>query len=83
MSCTEEIIKKQSQIEWKKAIEITKSQFGKYIRQFRKVYDDSELLTMLSSSKDEVPKRLKFSAIAAMQAVRINQPIYEELAHAV
>ncbi|MDR8325435.1 replication protein, partial [Acinetobacter baumannii] len=45
--------------------------------------DDSELLTMLSSSKDEVPKRLKFSAIAAMQAVRINQPIYEELAHAV
>ncbi|AIS06545.1 replication initiation factor domain-containing protein [Acinetobacter baumannii] len=78
-----EIIKKQSQIEWKKAIEITKSQFGKYIRQFRKVYDDSELLTMLSSSKDEVPKRLKFSAIAAMQAVRINQPIYEELAHAV
>ena len=78
-----EIIKKQSQIEWKKAIEITKSQFGKYIRQFRKVYDDSELLTMLSSSKDEVPKRLKFSAIAAMQAVRINQPIYEELSHAI
>lgn len=74
-----EIVKKQSQIEWDKAIEITKSQFGKYIRQFRKVYDDYDLLNMISSSKDEAPKRLKFSMTAAMQAVRINKPIIPTL----
>ena len=74
-----EIIKKTAQINWDKAIEITKHQFGKYIRQFRKVYDDYDLLNMLSSSKDEAPKRLKFSMTAAMQAVCINQPITASL----
>ena len=67
------IVKKQVQIEWKKAIEIIKTQFGKYIRQFRKVYEDNDLLTMISSSKDEIPKRLQFSSKACFQALRISK----------
>lgn len=70
-----EIVKKQSQMNWDQAIEITKVQFGKYIRQFAKVYEPSELITMLSSSKDEVPKRLKFSHAAVIQSLRIKKPI--------
>ena len=66
-------VKKQSEINWDRAIEITKEQFGKYIRQFAKVFEPSELITMLSSSKDEVPKRLKFSHAAVMQSIRLNQ----------
>nr|WP_227546894.1 replication initiation factor domain-containing protein [Acinetobacter sp. ANC 4641] len=72
-----EIVTKQSQINWDKAIQITKHQFGKYIRQFRKVFDDTELLNMISSSKDEVPKRLNFSHAAVMQSVRLNNPTYK------
>ena len=68
-------VKKQSEINWDRAIEITKEQFGKYIRQFAKVFEPSELITMLSSSKDEVPKRLKFSHAAVMQSIRLNEPI--------
>lgn len=74
-----EIVKKQSIINWDKAIQITKHQFGKYIRQFRKVYDDVELLNILSSDKDVIPKRLKFSATAVIQSIRINQPIPKTL----
>ena len=70
-----EIVKKQSQMNWDQAIEITKVQFGKYIRQFAKVFEPSELIAMLSSSKDEVPKRLKFSHAAVIQSLRINKPI--------
>jgi len=74
-----EIIKKQSVINWDRAIEITKEQFGKYIRQFSKVFEPNELIAMLSSSKDEVPKRLKFSHAAVIQSVRLNQPIKSSL----
>ena len=70
-----EVIKKQSEINWNKAIEITKNQFGKYIRQFAKFYDPIELIKVLSSDKNEVPKRLKFSHVAVLQSIRLNQPI--------
>lgn len=71
-----EIVKKQSKINLDKAIEITKHQFGKYIRQFRKFIDDAVLLDMISSNEDEMPKRLQFSHAAVMQAVRIDQPTF-------
>ncbi|MDC5636987.1 replication initiation factor domain-containing protein [Acinetobacter baumannii] len=71
-----EIIKKQSVIEWDKAVDVVKNQFGKYIKQFRKVYDDSVLLDMISSEKDDVPKRLKFSMTAAMRLVENNENIF-------
>lgn len=70
-----QIVKKQAEINVDKAIAVHKNQFGKYIRQFRKFISDSTLLDLLSSDKDEVPKRLKFSHSAVMQAVRINKPI--------
>ncbi|MCF9045642.1 replication initiation factor domain-containing protein [Acinetobacter nectaris] len=73
-----QIVKKQAEINVKKALEVNKHQFGKYIRQFRKFISDSTLLDMLSSDKDEMPKRLKFSHAAVMQAVRIQEPIYNE-----
>jgi phage replication initiation protein len=71
-----QIVKKQALINLDKAIAITKNQFGKYIRQFRKIYDDAELLNLISSSKDEMPKRLIFSQSAVNQSLRINQPTY-------
>ncbi|EXA63899.1 replication initiation factor domain-containing protein [Acinetobacter baumannii] len=74
-----EIIKEQSQINWNRAIEIVKEQFGKYIRQFSKIIEPNELITMLSSSKDEIPKRLKFSHTAVIQSIRVNQPIPSHL----
>ncbi|MEX5287530.1 replication initiation factor domain-containing protein [Acinetobacter towneri] len=70
-----ELVKKQAQINVDKALSITKHQFGKYIRQFRKFINDADLLTLISSDKDVVPKRLNFSHVAVMQALRINEPI--------
>ncbi|MGL3693821.1 replication initiation factor domain-containing protein [Acinetobacter sp. LA-1] len=74
--CTPEktkVVKKQSEISWDKAIDVLKVQFGKYIRQFAKVVEPQELINMISSDKDEVPKRLKFSHAAVMQSIRLNQ----------
>ena len=76
LSCTK---KKQSEISWNKALEITKIQFGKYIRQFAKFYEPDELIQVLSSDKDEVPKRLKFSHVAVIQSIRSQQPIETHL----
>ena len=56
-------------------MEIVREQFGKYIRQYAKIIESNELIAMLSSPKDEVPKRLKFSHAAVMQAIRLKQPI--------
>ena len=70
-----EVVKKQSKINWDKSIQIVKEQFGKYIRQYAKIIDSDELVQMLSSDKDEVPKRLEFSHKAVMQSIRIKQPI--------
>lgn len=70
-----QVVKKQSQINWDRSIEIVKEQFGKYIRQFAKIIEPNELIQMLSSQKDEVPKRLKFSHAAVMQSIRTKQPI--------
>ena len=70
-----EVVKKQSKINWDKSIEIVKEQFGKYIRQYAKIIASDELVQMLSSNKDEVPKRLEFSHKAVMQSIRIKQPI--------
>lgn len=70
-----ELVEKQARINVDKALEILKHQFGKYIRQFRKFINDSDLLNLISSDKDEVPKRLIFSHSAVMQALRIGQPI--------
>jgi phage replication initiation protein len=67
------VVKKQSEISWDKAIDVLKVQFGKYIRQFAKVVEPQELINMISSDKDEVPKRLKFSHAAVMQSIRLNQ----------
>lgn len=70
-----ELIEKQANINVDKALEIVKHQFGKYIRQFRKFINDADLLNLISSDKDVVPKRLNFSHVAVMQALRIDQPI--------
>lgn len=70
-----EVVKKQSKINWDRSIEIVKEQFGKYIRQYSKIIDSDELVQMLSSEKDEVPKRLDFSHKAVIQAMRTKQPI--------
>lgn len=70
-----QLVEKQANINVDKALEIVKTQFGKYIRQFRKFISDDALLTLISSDKDEMPKRLQFSHAAVMQALRINQPI--------
>ncbi|OEY97274.1 replication protein [Acinetobacter qingfengensis] len=68
-------IKKQSQINLDKAIEITKHQFGKYIKFFRKIFNDDQVIEMISASNDDVPQRLNFSMTAAMQYVRNNEII--------
>ena len=76
--CTPEktqVVKKQSQISWDRSMEIVREQFGKYIRQYAKIIESNELIAMLSSPKDEVPKRIKFSHAALMQAIRLKQPI--------
>lgn len=70
-----ELVKKQANINVDKALEVLKHQFGKYIRQFRKFINDEDLLNLISSDKDVVPKRLNFSHAAVMAALRLNQPI--------
>ena len=70
-----QLIEKQANINVDKALEILKTQFGKYIRQFRKFINDGDLLNIISSDKDEMPKRLQFSHAAVMQALRIGEPI--------
>lgn len=70
-----DLIKKQANINVDKALEVLKTQFGKYIRQFRKFINDEDLLNLISSDKDVVPKRLNFSHAAVMAALRLNQPI--------
>ena len=70
-----QVVKKTSQIHWDSAIQILRDQYGKYIKQFAKIYEPNELFAMLSSPKDEVPKRLKFSHAAVMQSIRTKQPI--------
>ncbi len=70
-----QLIEKQANINVDKALEIVKHQFGKYIRQFRKFINDADLLNLISSDKDVVPKRLNFSHAAVMQALRIGEPI--------
>lgn len=70
-----QVVKKQSKINWDRAIEIVQDQFGKYIRQFSKIIEPNELVQMLSSKKDEVPKRLEFSHKAVIAAIRTNEPI--------
>jgi len=70
-----EVVKKQSQINWDRSMEIVREQFGKYIRQYSKIIESDALIAMLSSPKDEVPKRLKFSHAAVLQAIRLKQPI--------
>ncbi|MFC3903274.1 phage replication initiation protein [Acinetobacter marinus] len=75
-----EIVKKQSKINELKAISIMKHQFGKYMRHFAKYIEPSELIRLLSSDKDEVPKRLQFSMAAVHQAICTNQPIQKSFA---
>lgn len=58
-----QLIEKQANINVDKALEIVKTQFGKYIRQFRKFINDADLLTLISSDKDEMPKRLQFHTL--------------------
>ncbi|AXY56198.1 replication protein [Acinetobacter chinensis] len=70
-----ELIEKQATINVDKALDVLKHQFGKYIRQFRKFINDEDLLNLISSDKDVVPKRLVFSHSAVMQALRIGEPI--------
>ncbi|OEY92316.1 replication protein [Acinetobacter qingfengensis] len=67
-----EIIKKQGEINLEKSIEITKHQFGKYIRFYRKIFSDEQIVEMLSSEKDEVPSRLKFAMTSAIMLAKQN-----------
>lgn len=70
-----QLIEKQANINVDKALSIVKIQFGKYIRQFRKFINDTDLLNIISSDKDQMPKRLIFSHQAVMSALRLDQPI--------
>ena len=70
-----ELVQKQAIINFDKAIDVLKTQFGKYIRQFRKILSDDVLLNLISSDKDVVPKRLEFSHASVMQSLRLNTPI--------
>lgn len=72
-----QLIEKQANINFDKAIDVLKTQFGKYIRQFRKILSDDVLLNLISSDKDVVPKRLEFSHAAVMQSLRLNRPIFK------
>lgn len=55
-----DLIKKQAEITWEKAISITRHQFGKYLSAFRSFYeDDSYLLDILTHEKYDYPERLK------------------------
>jgi phage replication initiation protein len=74
-----QVVKKQSQINWDRSMEIVREQFGKYIRQYSKIIEPDALIAMLSSPKDEVPKRLKFSHAAVMQSIRLKQPIQSSI----
>lgn len=67
-----ELVEKQATINFDKAIDVLKVQFGKYIRQFRKIISDDVLLNMISSDKDEVPKRLEFTHASVMQSLRLS-----------
>lgn len=67
-----QLIEKQANINFDKAIDVLKNQFGKYIRQFRKIISDDVLLNMISSDKDEVPKRLQFTHASVMQSLRLS-----------
>lgn len=71
-----QLIEKQANINFDKAIEVLKTQFGKYIRQFRKIIADDVLLNLISSDKDVVPKRLEFTHASVMQSLRLNRPIF-------
>lgn len=73
-----QLIEKQATINFDKAIDVLKTQFGKYIRQFRKIISDDVLLNLISSDKDEVPKRLQFTHASVMQSLRINRPIFNK-----
>ena len=73
-----QLIEKQTTINFDKAIDVLKVQFGKYIRQFRKILSDDVLLNLISSDKDVVPKRLEFSHAAVMQSLRLNTPIFNK-----
>lgn len=72
-----QLIEKQANINFDKAIDVLKTQFGKYIRQFRKILSDDVLLNLISSDKDVVPKRLEFSHATLMQSLRLNRPIFK------
>lgn len=72
-----QLIEKQANINFDKAIDVLKTQFGKYIRQFRKILSDDVLLNLISSDKDVVPKRLEFSHASVMQSLRLNRPIFK------
>ena len=72
-----QLIEKQANINFDKAIDVLKTQFGKYIRQFRKILSDDVLLNLISSDKDVVPKRLEFSHATVMQSLRLNRPIFK------
>lgn len=67
-----QLVEKQATINFDKAIDVLKIQFGKYIRQFRKIISDDVLLNMISSDKDEVPKRLQFTHASVMQSLRLS-----------
>ena len=67
-----QLVEKQATINFDKAIDVLKTQFGKYIRQFRKIISDDVLLNMISSDKDEVPKRLQFTHASVMQSLRLS-----------
>lgn len=49
---------KESKITWNKAIAILSTSYGKYLHQFRQVYNDDVILNMLTHDKTDVPKRL-------------------------
>ncbi len=62
------VLRKNAKTNWDKAISITRRQFGRYIKQFAKVYDPADLIEMLSYKGPEanaVPKRLMLGDLAA------------------
>ncbi|MEC8567748.1 MAG: hypothetical protein VXY56_05585, partial [Pseudomonadota bacterium] len=55
-----ELIKQNAEITWVKALDITRHQFGKFLKAFRDFYqDDTEVLDLLMPKSGGYPKRLQ------------------------
>lgn len=66
--------KKAAKISWEKSKEIVKTQFGKYIAAYKKVYSDSEIINfIIANDQTKTPKRLTICDQLALSVERNKQ----------